>query len=109
MGIKHLQRFDVRGDHGKKAALLLALQLRRAKLTELCEYPVPKRRQKPEGDVVVAVLLKIPKSTPGHAAAHAKRRNRTVGKGDAFAEGLRDPHSAAKWHAHGAQEADASV
>ena len=58
---------------------------------------------------MVAVLLQIPQSATSRAAAHAKRRDRAVGQGDVFAECLCNPHSAEKWHAHGAQEAGASV
>ena len=79
MGVEHLQRFDVRRDHGEKAALLPAFQLGGAKGPELGKDFVPKHRQQPEGDIVVAVLLQIPQSSAQDAAAHAEGRNGAVG------------------------------
>ena len=109
MGIKYLQRFDVRRDHGEKAALLPAFQLGGAKSPELGKDFVPKHRQQPEGDIVVAVLLQIPQSPAQNAAAYAEGRNGAVGQGDALAESLCNAHRAEKGYAHGAQEAKASV
>ena len=109
MGIKYLQRFDVRRDHGEKAALLPAFQLGGAKSPELGKDFVPKHRQQPEGDIVVAVLLQIPQSPAQDAAAHAEGRNGTVGQGDALAQRLCDARRTEKGHAHGAQEAEAPV
>ena len=109
MGVEHLQRFDVRRDHGEKAALLPAFQLGGAKHPELGKDFIPKHRQQPEGDIVVAVLLQIPQSPAQDAAAHAEGRNGAVGQGDALAESLCNAYRAEKGHAHGAQEAKASV
>ena len=109
MGVEHLQRFDVRRDHGEKAALLPAFQLGGAKHPELGKDFVSKHRQQPEGDIVVAVLLQIPQSSAQDAAAHTEGRNGAVGQGDALAQGLRDTHRAEKGHAHSAQKAEASI
>ena len=109
MGIKYLQRFDVRCDHGEKAALLPAFQLGGTKRPELGKDFVPKHRQQPEGDVVVAILLQIPQSPTQNAAAHAEARDGAVGQGDALTQRLCDAHRAEKRHAHGAQEAKAPV
>ena len=109
MGVEHLQRFDVRRDHGEKAALLAAFQLGGAKRPELGKDFIPKHRQQPEGDIVVAVLLQIPQPPAQDTAAHAEARDGAVGQGDALAESLCNAHRAEKGHAHGAQEAKASV
>ena len=109
MGIEYLQRFDVRCDHGEEAALLPVFQLGRAKGPELGEDFVPKHRQQPEGDIMVAVLLQIPQSPAQDAAAHAEGRNGAVGQGNALAQCLCDAHRAEKGYAHGAQEAEAPV
>ena len=58
---------------------------------------------------MVAVLLQIPQSSAQNAAAHAEARDGAVGQGDALAERFCDANSAEKGHAHGAQEAKASV
>lgn len=108
-GRRTLQRFDVRCDHGEKAALLAAFQLGGTKCPELGKDFVPKHRQQPEGDIVVVVLLQIPQSPAQDAAAHAEGRNGAVGQGDAFAQRLCDAHRTEKGYAHGAQEAEASV
>ena len=109
MGVEHLQRFDVRRDHGEKAALLPAFQLGGAKRPELGKDFVPKHRQQPEGDIVVAVLLQIPQSPAQDTAAHAEARDGAVGQRDTLAQRLCDAHRAEKGYAHGAQEAEASV
>ena len=109
MGVEHLQRFDVRRDHGEKAALLAAFQLGGAKPPELGKDFVPKHRQQPEGDIVVAVLLQIPQSPAQNAAAHAEARDGAVGQGDALAQRFCDTNSTEKGYTHGAQEAKASV
>ena len=109
MGVEHLQRFDVRRDHGEKAALLAAFQLGGAKCPELGEDFVPKHSQQPEGDIVVAVLLQIPQPPAQDAAAHAEARNGTVGQWDTLAQRFCDTNSTEKGYAHGAQEAKAPV
>ena len=109
MGVEHLQRFDVRCDHGEKAALLPTFQLGGAKRPELGKDFVPKHRQQPEGDIVVAVLLQIPQSSAQDAAAHAEGRNGAIGQGNALAQDLCNTNSAEKGYAHGAQETKTSV
>ena len=109
MGVEYLQRFDVRRDHGEKAALLPAFQLGGAKRPELGKNSVPKHCQQPEGDIVVAVLLQIPQSSAQDAAAHAEGRDGAVGQGDALAQRFCDTNSTEKGYAHGAQEAEAPV
>ena len=109
MGVEHLQRFDVRRDHGEKAALLPAFQLGRAKCPELGKDFVPKHRQQPEGDIVVAVLLQIPQPPAQDTAAYAEGRNGAVGHGDALSQRLCDTNRTEKRHTHGAQEAKAPV
>ena len=109
MGIEHLQRFDVRCDHGEKAALLAAFQLGGAKRPELGKDFVPKHRQQPEGNIVVAVLLQIPQSPAQDAAAHAEARDGAVGQCDTLSQRLCDTNSTEKGYAHGTQEAKAPV
>ena len=109
MGVEHLQRFDVRCDHGEKAALLAAFQLGRAKHPELGKDFIPKHRQQPESNIVVAVLLQIPQSSAQDAAAYAEARDGAVGQGDALAQRFCDTNSTEKGYTHGAQEAKASV
>ena len=58
---------------------------------------------------MVAVLLQIPQSSAQDATAHAEGRNGAVGQGDALTQCLCDANRAEKRHAHGAQEAEASV
>ena len=58
---------------------------------------------------MVAVLLQIPQSSAQDAAAHAEARDGAVGQRDALAESLCNANRAEKGHAHGAQEAKASV
>ena len=109
MGVEYLQRFDVRCDHGEKAALLPAFQFGGTKGPELGKNSVPKHRQQPEGDIVVAILLQIPQSPAQDAAAYAEGRNGAVGQGNVLSQRLCDANRAEKGHAHGAQEAEASV
>ena len=90
VGIEHLQRFNVRGDHRNNGALLPGFQLGRAETAQRREDLVAQHRQQTEGNVVVAVLLGKPEQAAQHAATDGQRDERAVGKGDFLAERLGD-------------------
>ena len=109
VGIEHLQRFNVRGDHGDDGALLLAFQLGRAECAQRAENLVPQHRQQPKRNVVVAVLLKKAQDTAQNAAADGKGDDGTVGQGDTFAQRFGNAHRAEQRYAHGTEKAERAV
>ena len=109
MRIEHFERLDVRGDHRYDRALLLALQLGRAKHAQRAEYLVAQHREQAKRDVVIAVLLGIAQRPSQHAEPDRKAHNPAVRQGDVFPERLGDADRAHQRHAHCADKPETAV
>ena len=59
VGVEHLQKLNIRGDHIDQVTFVLALQLGRAQTAECTEHLVTDQCQQFEGNKMVAGLLRI--------------------------------------------------
>ena len=104
MGIKYLQRFNIRGNHGNNRAFLLALQFRRTQFTKRTEDFITKHRKETERYIVIAVLLKIAERTTENAAANRQADNQSIRQRNGFAKCFCNADCSKQSYTHSTEE-----
>ena len=106
MSIKHLQQFNIGGDHRDQIPLVPAFQLCRTELSQRAEHPVAQQRQQFKCDKVVARLLRIPQKSPEKGEDKNGNKNRCQSKRYFKPKGCQHTISAENGDKGGAQMPD---